>query len=122
LAVSPTILPSADPAQLAKLYAALGVRLEYDHVLKRVRATAENACVPRSVRRGSCPHGTHLFEVWLGMWGDHRAAVLPMSGPHSAHYGLLPAERMLGSVLPRLGFGVSLVRRHKGTRAAASCR
>lgn len=47
------ILPSADPAQRARLYASLGVRLEYDHVLKRVRATADTACVPGRVRRGT---------------------------------------------------------------------
>lgn len=47
------ILPSADPALRSKLYASLGVRLEYDHVLKRVRATAETACVPGRVRRGT---------------------------------------------------------------------
>ena len=41
------------PAMKARLYASLGVRLEYDHVLKRVRATAEAARVPRRVRRGT---------------------------------------------------------------------
>jgi hypothetical protein len=30
----------------AKPYPSLGVRLEYDHVLMRIRATAEAACVP----------------------------------------------------------------------------
>lgn len=47
------ILPKAQPAMRAKLYASLGVRLEYDHVLKRIRATAEAACVPGRVRRGT---------------------------------------------------------------------
>lgn len=47
------ILPKASPEMKAKLYASLGVRLEYDHVLKRVRATAEAACVPGRVRRGT---------------------------------------------------------------------
>jgi site-specific DNA recombinase len=48
-----TLLPSADPTLRSKLYASLGVRLEYDHQLKRVRATAETACVPGRVRRGT---------------------------------------------------------------------
>jgi site-specific DNA recombinase len=48
-----TILPKASPELKAKLYASLGVRLEYDHVLKRIRATAEAACVPGRVRRGT---------------------------------------------------------------------
>lgn len=39
------ILSNAGAAQPAKLYASLGARLEYDHVLKRVRATAEAASV-----------------------------------------------------------------------------
>ena len=47
------ILPKAPAEMKAKLYAPLGVRLEYDHVLKRVRATAESACVPGRVRRGT---------------------------------------------------------------------
>ena len=47
------ILPKAPPAMKARLYASLGVRLEYDLVLKRVRATAEAACVPGRVRRGT---------------------------------------------------------------------
>lgn len=47
------ILSSADPAQLSSLYASLGVRLEYNHVLKRVQATAETACVLGRVRRGT---------------------------------------------------------------------
>ena len=42
------------PAEMkAKLYASLGVRLECDYVLKRVRGTAETACVPVRVRRGT---------------------------------------------------------------------
>jgi len=45
------ILPSADPAQ-RRLYASLGVRLEYNHKQKRVQATAETACVLGRVRRG----------------------------------------------------------------------
>lgn len=60
-----TIPRGADPALRSKLYASLGVRLEYDHVLKRVKATAETACFLGRVRRGSCPHGTHLFEIEL---------------------------------------------------------
>jgi hypothetical protein len=47
------ILPKAPPAMKARLYASLGVRPEYDHVLKRIRATAEAACVPGRVRRGT---------------------------------------------------------------------
>jgi site-specific DNA recombinase len=47
------ILPKTQPAMKAKLYASLGVRLEYDQVLKRIRATAEAACVPGRVRRGT---------------------------------------------------------------------
>lgn len=47
------ILPSADSAQLRRLYASLGVRLEYNHQLKRVQATAETACVLGRVRRGT---------------------------------------------------------------------
>ena len=47
------ILPKTPVAMRAKLYASLGVRLEYDHVLKRIRATAESACVPGRVRRGT---------------------------------------------------------------------
>lgn len=47
------ILPKTPAPMRAKLYASLGVRLEYDHVLKRVRATAESACVPGRVRRGT---------------------------------------------------------------------
>lgn len=47
------ILPSADPATRAKLYASLGIRLQYDHDAKQVRATAESACVPGRVRRGT---------------------------------------------------------------------
>ncbi|HEU5456490.1 MAG TPA: hypothetical protein VFU85_12480 [Nocardioides sp.] len=47
------ILPSAHPALRAKLHAALGVQLDYDHVLKRVMVTAESACVPGRVRRGT---------------------------------------------------------------------
>ena len=47
------ILPKAPPAMKARLYASLGVRLEYDHMLKRVGATAEAACVPGRVRRGT---------------------------------------------------------------------
>jgi hypothetical protein len=35
------ILPKALPAMKAKLYASLGVRLEYDQLLKRIRASAE---------------------------------------------------------------------------------
>jgi site-specific DNA recombinase len=59
------ILPKAAPAMKARLYASLGVRLEFDHVLKRVRATAEAACVPGRVRRGTCPPGSHTFDIWL---------------------------------------------------------
>ena len=40
-------------AVMARLYTSLGVRREYDHLLKRVRATAEAACVPGRVRRGT---------------------------------------------------------------------
>jgi site-specific DNA recombinase len=47
------ILPKTPVSMRAKLYASLGVRLEYDHVLKCVRATAESACVPGRVRRGT---------------------------------------------------------------------
>jgi hypothetical protein len=47
------ILPSADSAQLRRLYTSLGVRLEYNHQLKRVQATAETACVLGRVRRGT---------------------------------------------------------------------
>jgi site-specific DNA recombinase len=47
------ILPKASPEMKAKLYASLGIRLEYDDVLKRVRATAEAACVTGRVRRGT---------------------------------------------------------------------
>jgi hypothetical protein len=49
------ILPKAPPEMKSRLYASLGVRLEYDRVLQRVRATAEAACVPESesVRRGT---------------------------------------------------------------------
>jgi hypothetical protein len=58
-------LPKTPVAMRAKFYASLGVPLEYDHVLKLVRATAESACVPGRVRRGTCPHGTHILEIWL---------------------------------------------------------
>jgi len=34
------ILSQTQPMMWAKLYASLGVRLEYDHNLKRIRATA----------------------------------------------------------------------------------
>jgi hypothetical protein len=47
------ILPNADPAQQRRLYASLGVRLEYNHQFKRVQATAETACVLGRVRRGT---------------------------------------------------------------------
>lgn len=47
------VLPTADPALRSTLYASLGVRLEYDHVLRRVQATADTACVPGRVRRGT---------------------------------------------------------------------
>ena len=47
------ILPSADPAQQRRLYASLGVRIEYNHLLKRVQATADTACVLGRVRRGT---------------------------------------------------------------------
>jgi len=47
----------------AKLSASLGVRLEYDHNLKRIRATAAQACVLGRVRRGTCPLGTHALII-----------------------------------------------------------
>lgn len=47
------ILPKAQPEAKARLYASLGVRLEYDHVLRHLRATAEQACVFSRVRRGT---------------------------------------------------------------------
>jgi hypothetical protein len=47
------IMPKIPVAMRAKLYALLGVRLECDHVLKRIRATAESACGPGRVRRGT---------------------------------------------------------------------
>jgi site-specific DNA recombinase len=48
-----TILPTADPAHKAAIYASLGLRLEYNHDLKTVRATADKACVPGRVRGGT---------------------------------------------------------------------
>lgn len=59
------ILSQTQPMMRAKLYASLGVRLEYDHNLKRIRATAAQACVLGRVRRGTCPLGTHLLVIDL---------------------------------------------------------
>lgn len=47
------ILPSADPSTRARLYASMEIRLNYDHHLQQIRATAEKACVPGRVRRGT---------------------------------------------------------------------
>jgi site-specific DNA recombinase len=47
------LLPTADAAERAKLYATLGLRLDYNHELRRVRATADKVCVPGRVRRGT---------------------------------------------------------------------
>jgi len=59
------ILSKTQPMMQAKLYASLGVRLEYDHNLKRIRATAAQACVLGRVWRGTCPHETHTLSIQL---------------------------------------------------------
>ena len=59
------ILSQTQPMMRAKLYASLGVRLEYDHNLKRIRATAAQACVLGRVWRGTCPHETHTLSIQL---------------------------------------------------------
>ncbi|CAN5576722.1 recombinase family protein [soil metagenome] len=48
-----TVLAKADPADKAKLYGSLGIKLEYDYSKLLVRATAAAACVPERVRRGT---------------------------------------------------------------------
>ncbi len=47
------VLALAEPAERTRLYGSLGIRLEYDHEQRLVRATAEAACVPGRVRRGT---------------------------------------------------------------------
>ncbi len=60
-----TILASAAPDVRAKIYASLEIRLDYDHVSKQVKAHADQACVFNRVRRGTCPLGTHVFQIDL---------------------------------------------------------
>ena len=47
------LLSAADTSVRAKVYNSLGVRLDYDHIEKRVTASAEQACVFNRVRRGT---------------------------------------------------------------------
>lgn len=47
------ILPTADPTTKTAIYASLGLRLEYNHAQKTIRATADKACVPGRVRGGT---------------------------------------------------------------------
>ena len=47
------LLPAADPQSRQRIYASLGLRLEYNHELKNIRATADKACVPGRVRGGT---------------------------------------------------------------------
>jgi len=48
-----TVLASADPTERAKVYASLGIRLDYDHQAKTVKAQADQGCVFSRVRRGT---------------------------------------------------------------------
>ncbi len=47
------LLPTTDASTREKIYASLGLRLEYNHYQSRVRATADKACVPGRVRGGT---------------------------------------------------------------------
>jgi site-specific DNA recombinase len=49
----PKILATANPAAREKVYQSLGIRLEYDHEVRRVTAIAAEACVFNRVRRGT---------------------------------------------------------------------
>ena len=59
------ILATADAAARAKVYQSLGIRLDYDHANRRITASAIEACVLNRVRRGTCPLGTHVFQIDL---------------------------------------------------------
>jgi len=48
-----TILADSAPTERNRIYASLGVRLDYDHVTKNVAAVADQACVFNRVRRGT---------------------------------------------------------------------
>jgi hypothetical protein len=50
---SGTLLPAAEPSVRAKVYASLGIRLDYDHAARRITASAADVCVHNRVRRGT---------------------------------------------------------------------
>ena len=47
------VLAAADPVARENVYRSLGIRLEYDHLARRVSAIAAEACVLNRVRRGT---------------------------------------------------------------------
>jgi len=49
----PKVLATADPLARESVYRSLGIRLEYDHLARRVSAIAVEACVLNRVRRGT---------------------------------------------------------------------
>ena len=59
------ILAGADSSTREGIYNSPGVRMEYDHVARRVTVNATQACVHDRVRRGTCPLGTHVLTIDL---------------------------------------------------------